>query len=785
MKAINRKLLRDLGKLRGQVITICLVVASGIGVYISMQTAYVSLHTNKDTYYEQYRFPDVFARARRVPLSVAEQIRAIDGVALLHTRIIESLRVPLEQQVQAASGQLVSLPDHGTPPLNDVHLREGRIPEPGHGDEALLLESFANKYGISPGDTLSVVLNGTLREVLITGLAMSPEYVFAFGGDAISYEAGSYAVLWMRQAAVAAGFELEGAFNDVVIRLETEASEAEVIRQLDQILAPYGGFGAYGRARHPSNYFVESELDQLEVTALIIPFIFLAVAAFLVNVVLNRLVQLQRGQIASLKALGYSNLTVGLHFLKLVSTIVAIGAVIGIGIGSWLGDGLTALYDQYFRFPYFDHDNDPSVIVVAVAVSSITAVVGAILSVRQIVKMPPAEAMQPPAPLAYRASAIDRVTRHVVGPLGRMVFRELRRRPVRLSISIIGISTAVMILVIGRFAVDSMDRLMDLQFEIATKEDLVVSLKMPLPERVKGVMRQLPGVYQTEGLRTVPIRLQAGSRFRDTMIQGIQGDSKLRTLINRDGAAVDLPLSGLVLTDVLAEILGVRPGQYVDISLLEGDRRHARLLVAGTVRDMLGLQVYMRGEALTAFLGESPVVSSLLLAVDREHIEEAQRRLYEMPAVMAVSRPSAAREAFDKQQGGMMNTMTMVLVFFASVIAVGIVYNNARVSLSMRSRDLASMRVLGFSRREISSILLGELAVQVLLALPIGMWMGAEAAEALLAIDPENFRMPAVISSKTYAFAGLVTMVAALASGLLVRRKLDRLDLIGVLKTRE
>ncbi len=785
MRALDRKLVRDLRQLRGQVLTICLVVASGIAVYIAMQTAYRSLHTNRDHYYQTYRFPDVFAQARRVPQSTAERIRAIDGVAQIHTRIIAPVRIPLEGGKRAASGQIVSLPDFSPPPLNDVFLRQGRMPDSVHGDEALLLEAFAQVKGIAPGDRISVVLNGTLREVLITGLAMSPEYVFALGGDALSYELGSFGVLWMRQSAVAATFELEGAFNDVVLRLQAGASEPAVIQQLDHILAPFGGFGSYGRERHVSHHFVSSELSQLEVQAILIPFIFLAVAAFLVNVVLHRLVQLQRGQIAALKALGYSNLRVGLHFLELVSVIVVIGAVLGIAIGNWMGGALMQVYEQYFRFPYFDHQLDLDVIVGAVAISLLSALAGAVISVRRIVAMPPAEAMRPPAPPAYTQSSLDRITRHLIGPLGRMIIRELRRQPLRLMISTLGIATAVLILVLGRFAVDSVDHLMDLQFDRAMREDLAVALREPLPDRVQGVMRTLPGVYYSEGVRVVPIKLQAGPNSRHTVIQGLPDESQLRALLDREGNEITLPPSGLVLTDVLAERLGVMPGQTLDMTLLEGDRRQIPMQVTGTVRDMIGMQAYMRHSALTTLLGEQPSVSSVLLAVDAEHIAETQARLYDMPAVAAVERPASARENFDKQQAGSMAVMTIVLAFFASVIAVGIVYNNARVSLSMRSRDLASMRVLGFTRGEISVVLLGELAVQVLLALPIGMWLGTQTANALLSIDPENFRMPVMISAKTYAFAGLVTIIAALFSGLLVRRKLDRLDLIGVLKTRE
>jgi putative ABC transport system permease protein len=785
VKTLDRKLVREIGRLRGQVITICLVVAAGIAAYIAMQTAYLSLHYSQDSYYEAYRFPDVFASARRAPDSVGERIREIPGVSLVYTKTVESVRIPLGEGEKVVSGNIVSLPDHGQPPLNNVYLRKGRMPETNQADEALLLEIFAKAKGINPGDRLPIIVDGRKREVLITGIALSPEYVFAIGGDVFAYEPGSFAVLWMRKSAINPAFNMEGAFNDVTLTLQPGASEQNVIAALDEILDPYGSFGAYGRDKQISNHFLKSELDGLKVMAIFIPIIFLAVAAFLVNVVLGRLVQLQRGQIATLKALGYSNLAVGMHFLKLVSLIVLLGSAIGIGAGAWLGDGMLAMYEPFFSFPEFKNQFDFSVIAIAVFISLVSAVGGAILSVRNIVAMTPAEAMRPPSPPAFKMGFWDRVTKHTLGAVGRMVVRELTRQPLRLLVSSLGIAMAVAILVLGRFAYDSMDQMMDLVYRQSMKEDLAVNFLDPLPAKVENSLRSLPGVHYVESIRSVPVKFRAGAVTKDSSIQATRPNSRLRTIIDRDGKIVEPPLGGMLLTDVLADQLGVKAGDIIEVTILEDNRPKKNILIAGTVSDMLGMQGYMRYDTLKTLLGEERSVTMALLSVDPQWIRETERRLEDMPTVGGVMRPETAMENFDKQQGGTMTTMTFVLAFFASIIAIGIVYNNARVSLSMRSRDLASMRVLGFTRGEIFGVLLGELSVQILLAIPIGMWLGITGSEALMSMDPENYRMPAVISGKTYIFSIGITVAASIASGLLVRRKLNKLDLIEVLKTRE
>lgn len=785
MSPLDRKLFRDLRQLRGQVITICLVVAAGIAGFIAMQTAYRSLGMTRDAYYESHRFPHVFASVRRAPDSVTDQLRSIPGVSLVYTRVVEPARLPLDGGSRAASGNLVSLPDDGPPPLNGVYLRSGRMPDSSHEDEALLLAEFADAHHIAEGERIPVIINGTLRNVLVTGLALSPEYVMAFGGEVLGYGPGSFAVLWMPRAALGPAFDMDGAFNDVSFTLQPGASEATVITSIDGVLDRYGGFGAYGRDRQTSNRMLDEELRGLEATVTIIPLIFLAVAAFLVNVVLGRLVDLQRGQIATLKALGYSNIAVGVHFLKLVSVIVLIGAFVGIAAGAWMGAGMLELYRPYFHFPSLDPHFDGSIFGIAVGISVLSAVVGAIFAVRRIIAMPPAEAMRPPAPPSYQVTLFDRASRVVLGPVGRMVFRELRRRPLRTLVSTSGIAMAVAITVIGRFTSDSMDSLLNLQFRHAQKEDLAVALRDPADARVERSLGALPGVSRTESLRTVPVQFRFAGRTRETVIQGMPDDSTLRELIDREGRERKLPLDGVLLTDVLARRLGVKPGDFVEVELLEADRKKTRVEVSGTVSDMLGMQGYMRRPALNRLLGEGATVTTVLLSVDPDARSDVERRLYEMPAVGAVTSPGAAMKTFKDQQGGTMLAMAVVLAFFASIISVGIVYNNARVTLSMRSRDLASMRVLGFRRSEISMVLLGELAVHVLLALPLGMWLGTLGAEAMLATAADLYRMPAAISPWTYAFSALVTLSAALVSGLLVRRQLDRLDLIGVLKTRD
>ena len=788
MNALDRKLFREVIRLRGQALTIAVVVASGVACYISLQSAWRALYDSRDLYYETNRFADVFVRLKRAPKAVAGRIGELPGVARAYPRIVKQVRLPMDDLVSPARGDLISVPSSGRAPLNGLVLRAGRNLEPGHYDEVLVNEPFAKAHGLEPGDHLSAVINGKLRELLIVGHALSPEYVFAVDTGLLMPDDARFTPIWMLEDSIAAAYQMEGAFNDVAVKLEPGANEDAVLTAIDRVLEPYGGLGAFTREHQLSHSILTSEIQGIETLVVFLPAVFLGVAAFLLNVVFSRLVSLQRPQVAVLKALGYRSQTIGLHYFKMVAMIVTGGALAGVGLGVWLGKEILAMYAELFRLPQMPQRVDLSVSVNAILFSLVAGALGASLSVRSAVRLPPAEAMRPPAPAIYQVAAVERwgFSKWLTQP-AKMVIREIWRHPGRTALSSLGIALALSIVILGRFGYDAYGPMMMLQFENQQREDLTVSFVEAMPDRGLGYLAHVPGVEEVEGLRATPVRMRSKHRWRDTMLIGIPQSSKLRQLFDLDFERVPIPKEGVLLTNVLAEILDVQPGDVIDVELKEGDRGDRELVVAGLIEEGFGLQGYLSKSHLHGLLREAPTFSSALLRIDEPMESVVQSRLNDIPAIQAVSRKSDALASFETQTEETMRVMTFIMTLFATAIAISIVYNNARVSVSMRGRDLATLRVLGFTRGEISAILIGEQAVQIALAIPLGLVLGTLGAKALIAswTDPEIFRIPFIISDQTYAFAVAVVLLSGMASALLVRRKLDRLDLIGVLKARE
>jgi len=785
--ALNRKLFRDLWLMKGQAFAIAMVVAAGVAMYVMYQSNFASLSETRRAYYERQRFAHVSASLKRAPQRVAADIAAIPGVSAMETRVLSRVTLDLDQLDEPAGAQLVSIPVNRRPRVNDLYLRSGRWIEANRPDEVLASEGFVIANKLKPGDQVPAVINGRLRRLTIVGVALSPEYVYTIRPGELVPDDQRFGIFWMDEKALAAAFDMEGGFNNVVLTLSPGASSEEVISRLDHILEPYGGLGAIPRALQLSNWAVENELAQLQSFGFLLPLIFMIVASFILNVALTRALALQRPQIAALKALGYDNLAIGWHYLKWAFVIGAVGVVIGLGAGAVLGTLIIGLYNIYFRFPDLRFFMPPSVILGAAAMTFAAAGAGAFGAVSRAVKIPPAEAMRPEAPAKYRRTILETpwLSRYL-GTAGRMVLRNLARHPFRAGASIFGISFAVAILMVGFVFTDATDRLILTQFWEAERQDVTVNFVEPRSDDARHALARLPGVIAVEPQRTVAVRVRAGHRERYLAITGVPPNPRFKRIVDRNGQPIRLPPGGVVLSLTLAQALGITTGDIVTMEVLEGLRPTRRVEVSGLVDDVLGLSAYMDIEALHRMMQEGDVTTGALMIIDQAQEAKLSTTLKGIPTVAGTGFKRAVLKRFREVMAANMGLSIFINLVFAGVIAFGVVYNAARVSLSERSRELASLRVLGFTRAEISLILMGELALLTLVSLPVGAFLGYSLAAVIVgSIDSEVYRFPLYVSRQAVAWAFLGIIGAALISGLIVRRMLDALDLVAVLKIRE
>ncbi|HEX8297385.1 MAG TPA: FtsX-like permease family protein [Chthoniobacteraceae bacterium] len=787
MHPLDLKLLRDIGKMKGQMVAVSLVMACGIAMMIMSRSLILSLESTRDAYYDRYRFAEVFSGLERAPNALRNRLAEIAGVAAIETRVSGSLKLDLPGLAEPADGAILSLPEDRPQQLNQLFLRRGRLPEIGSHNEVVLGEAFAKAHGFLPGNTVQATIYGAQQTLKIVGIALSPEYVFEARAGETLPDNRRFGVFWMNERELATALDLDGAFNNVLVDLAPGVAAAPVIAELDRLLAPYGGQIAYGRKDHPSAVRLDDEIGVLRGLSVAFPAVFLSIAAFMVSAVLTRLIRLQREQIAQLKAFGYSSRQVGWHYLKFALVIVVIGTVLGAIAGMWLGVNVVSIYHRFFQFPLLTFHPHWGATGAAFLVSAAAAFAGVIGAVRQAVKLPPAEAMRPEPPAEFKTSLFERIgLQKFASPSFRMALRNLERRPWQAAFTAFGLALATGIPIVPGAMRDGIHYLMSFQWDLAQRQDVTLSLIEPGSASALSDMRHLPGVMSAEPFRAVAARLRFGHQSRRLGVTGLPREALLNRLLDGDAQPVELPPDGLLISAKLAEILGAKPGDRITLEVQEGRRPTREAVLHGLITDYAGIAAYMEIGALRRLMQEGGTVSGAHLAVDSRQWAAFLARVKDSPRIAALGITSAVRGSFQKSTGEMIGAIQGMYFGFAIIVSFGVVYNSARIALSERSRDLATLRVIGFTHREVASVMIGELSILTLVALPVGLVIGSLLAAGIVSTaSTETVRLPLVLTARSYATAVLIVLSSASISFWVVSRRIRDLDLLGVLKARD
>lgn len=789
MSTLHTKLWRDLRRLRAQVVTIAVVVAIGVAGFVGMFAVHDSLKTSRDAFYADNRLADLFAGIKRAPVSLGERLRAIPGVAEVKLDVVFDAQVDLPEVVQPVTGRFIGLDlsaaQAGRQGLNALSLKQGRWPERGAQLEALVSDRFAAARSLKPGDVVHAILNGRRERIHLVGTAATPEYVFASQGGAP--DDTGFGIWWIDGARMTELFDMQGAFNQASLRLEAGVPERAVLTPLDRLLEPYGSIGAVGRDRQLSTKIVSDELAQLKVMGTVLPAIFLAVAMFILNVVLSRQVATQRSQIAALKALGYTDGAIAWHYIQLALVIAGLGVVVGLGLSQLIGRGMLSLYDEVFRFNRLAYATDTTLVLLSAAIAGLAAAAGTWTAIHAVVRLRPAQAMLPPAPPAYTATLVERLgLGRFLSTSARMVVRNLERRPLRAAFTVTGIALAVALQISGAFWLDAIAHIVDVQFRQVQQGDVLVNFHRPVPVTVVRDLQRMPGVLDAEVYRTEPVKVTLRGRSNDTAVMALRGNARLMRLVDEDRGALALPAHGVVLSGLLAREIGAQVGDRITLQFRLWNRRSVEVEVVDIARTMFGQLLYMNLDTLNRLAGDGDGVADAALQVDPAAMPAFWAAVKSAPGINSVFDKASSMAEFNHRTERNMGVFSGILTLFAVAMAVGIIYNAARISLSERAWELASLRVLGMTRAEVSVLLLAELAAELLIALPLGAlagWGLATLMMQLMASDAIDF--PVVIEPSTYASAALIVLAAGVASALLVRRHIDRLDLVSVLKVRE
>lgn len=789
IKALDIKLLRDLWRLKGQVISIGFVIASGVALLVMSLSTYEALRITSDAYYDRYRYGHVFAGAKRAPLHLEDRIRALEGVQTTQLRISMQAVLDIDGFTEPLMGRLVSIPEGRQPDLNQLVLRRGRLVEPGRPNEVIINESFANAHGLKLGDTIQAIINNNKRRLRIVGTAQSPEFIYVISPFALMPDKKRYGVLWLGRKAMEAAYDYDGAFNDLSLTVLRGTDTRQTIQALDAMLSPYGSVGAIDRRDHLSNWFVQNELTQNQASARILPTIFLLVAAFLTNTVLTRLIITERSEIGLMKAFGYSSREVGWHYAKFVIVITMLGVVFGWALGAMLGHLSTDSYARNLNLPMLIYRPSPLSFVIGAVVSLSVGLLATARAVSKAAALPPIVAMSPQEPPMFHGnSGVVQELMDTLDEPTRIIVRQITRWPFRAFATALGFAGAIAMMVLSLYFTDAVDEISRTHFGELQREDVALGFNDPQSSVVLTEIERLPGVLSAEPMRVVSVDLVSRHLKHRGTLHGISKGAKLTRIYDVRRGPVPVPAGGLVLTSRLAEKLDVRVGDQIEVRILEGRRPIENLTVADIYDSYIGMFAYLDIDVLNRMLKDRSVTQYVSASIDELQQEELLVELKNLPAVSTVALKSVAMSNFDQT---IAETMMIFVGFFSAfsfALGFGVTYNAQRIALSERGRELATLRVLGFSHRDALYILLGETMVLVCLALPIGCLLGWLLTAVFVnagGFQTELMRLPLVITPASYGLAIVVLLIASAASGLAMKRWVDRLDLISVLKTRE
>jgi len=787
VRTLDLKLLRDLWRMRGQALAIALVLAAATSTFVLSMGVSRSLEETRDAYYARNHFADIFVEMTRAPRSVVKRIAAIDGVQQVEGRIQQYASLDMPGRIIPVRALITSIDEHGYNRLNLVTLRKGRMPRMGAPQEVVVNEAFAKANGLTIGNEISALIYGSRQTLRIVGVGLAPDFIYSLAPGDLVPDNTRFGIFWMGEQALEAATDRKEAVNSLSLTLQRGASEAEVIRKVDNIVAPYGGAGAYGRKDHISNAFVDNELVQLDAMTQVFPPVFLIVATFLVYIVLGRLIRTERTQIGLIKAFGYSDSAIAAHYLKFALAVAGLATLGGALAGIWMGRAMTELYLEFFNFPFLKYRISGSVFLGAALLSFGSAGLGALAGMHSAARLNPAVAMSPPPPPVYRTGRLEKFGAWCgFSAIGHMIVRHIARWPWRSAITVLGVSLSLALLFATLQFLDSSRAMLDSYFFRAQRQDLSVTFTEPRNEDVLYELEQLPGVLRVEPVRGVPVKLSFANRMERTAVESTSEEAMLSARIDSLGDELALPSAGLMLSRQLADKLGVTAGEIAHVELLGGRQTQLDLPVAGIVDEFVGERAYATQDVVERLTRDASPVGAALLRIDLAARDRILTKLKEMPLVLGVTERDASMERFEELIDENIYTILFFYIAFASAIAVGVVYNSARILFSERAHELATLRVLGYFRSEVGVVLLGELALLVVAAVPVGCILGYWLAQFMTAMfSSDLFRLPFAPSRATYGVASLVVMTAASLTAIAVARRVLRLDLVRVLKAQE
>ena len=788
MRKLNIMLFREIRKSKGQFLAAAVVVFAGITMFVAVYMSYLNLKSSLEKFYDDYRFLHYYAEATHISPSVVRKVRKIKGVSEAYGRISQDVSADMGVD-RRVTVRLLSLPEYERPPINRLLVVSGRYIGSNPSDSCLVGEKFASFYKIRPGDKLKTIINLRTQEFRVAGIVSSPEFIYAMkSATAFTPSAEDFGIVYIQESMARSILGYGDTYNEVHVRFFAGADNDAAIDKIEYLLKPYGFIRGVQRKDQLSHSMVDGEIKQLEEMAWMFPAIFLTVAALIIYIMQKRVINHQRTQIGVMKAFGYRDYRILGHYLLYSLLVAVVGTIPAIWVGSWLGTQMTTLYNELFNIPVLEAKLDLEILMIAILISSAFCLLAGFQSTKKVLSIQPAQAMRPEAPKMGRRILLERWrTFWMQLSFGwKMSIRNLFRSSQRTSFTILGMTFAVMFLLITLFFFDSIDYVFTQHFFMMQKQDYKVIFSKTVDYYDALELRTINGVRKVEPIMEIPVEIQNGWMKKESIVVGLPQGSDLTCLIGSQRQPVVLPKGGIMLAEPIADKLGVKAGDTVSMKILIGDLKEKRVKVAGTVKQYAGFNCFMNLHALGSLLEEGDFATGALLTIDKGDSRQVIRDLYKQPGVETVEGRLKKYESFMELME-FNNLFFGMMILFGVLMGFAIVFNTTVINIMERNRELASLRVLGYTRKETESIIFRENMLMGLVSLAPGIMLGRIICDLLAKQFSTDhlFAFEVVIYPRSFILTIASVFLYIVLAQWANRKSIYGLDMVEVLKNRE
>nr|WP_312289472.1 FtsX-like permease family protein [Clostridium chromiireducens] len=787
MKILFRNLLRDLKKSKGQFISILIIVILGVAFYTSLNSVFKNLSNSSTQYYEEYRLADIWVDLYKAPASAKDKIESLPYVKMSTERIINDASISLSEE--NATLRFITLPDAKREIVNDIVIKSGRYFSEEDNNQCILDEDFLKANNLNLGEYIYPVINGNKVKLKIVGSAKSPEFVYTLKDSSeIMVDNKKFGIIYIKQSFGEAIFDSKGFINNISINLSNGTSIETAKDDIRKILKNYGVKSVMDRDEQISSKMISEEIKQLKSTGGSFPIVFFLVSSIIIYIMMGRMVENQRVQIGVLKALGFTNVQVLTYYMSFSMIIAVIGSLIGSVVGTYMGVGLTKMYNQYFSLPLSEIRIYGEFVIPAFVLTLAFSLFAGYNSCKVIFKIMPSEAMREKSPEVGKKILFEKIEFiwSNISNLGKIILRNLFRYKRRALLTSLGIIFSSALLLVALSMSDSMNFMIEEQYGNIQNYDIKVKFPKIMSVEELSSIKNIEHVTELEPVLETGVEISNGWRSKDVGFTALIEEPQIYRVEDTSGNKINLPNNGILISEKLANVLGVKVNDKVNIKFFFPGKEKREAVVKGIIVQYIGLSAYTSMDGLNNMLGEGMIASSAVLKLDNSKFEnEVENKLKDMPGITSVESKSDSLNALLKNMGAMKSSVGAMIVL-AAILLIAVLYNIATINIFERQRELATLKVLGFTNNEIKKLIFNENYIistfGIIIGLPFGKWLGS----AMMAnSSTDSYSIPYVVEFRSYIITVILTLIFTLVTNLMLMRKIKSIDMLEVLKNKE